>query len=115
MTSFVWRLGPLIIAISCGAVVLVDPVQLQYLGLSETAGVPFARAYLSVIALCSLIAAAWPGRHPCALIAASVCLFGYAAGALLGRSWAALPSAGYASTVALFYIDRAVAIRAARA
>lgn len=113
MTSFTWRLGPLIIALSCGLVVLIDPVELQYLGLSETAGVPFARFYLAVISLCSLVAALRPGRHACVLFAASVCLFAYAAGALIGRDWAALPSAGYASVVALFYADRAVAIRAA--
>lgn len=118
MTSWIWKAVKLIVAASCGAVVLLGPSEVDRLAVGEAAGRAAALAMLSLIALGSLAAAVAPARcvrhRVCGLRIAGFTLITYGMYAIAVKHLVALPTGGLAVGVGLLFIDRAATLAVMR-
>lgn len=118
MTSWIWKAVKLVVAASCGAVVLLGPSEVDRLAVGEAAGRTVALAMLSLIALGALAAAVAPARclkhRACGLRISGFTLITYGLYAIAVKHLVALPTGGLAIGVGLLFIDRAAALTVLR-
>lgn len=112
MTYGMWLRIKVIVAVSCGAVVLFGPSEVDQLAIGQALPRLVALALLAVISLGSLVAAVAEPRSPritvWSLGAAGTALILYGVFAALMKWLVALPTAGLAVVVGLVFIDQAV-------